>query len=187
MDINLLVKLTSRAWSLSILALMHTGVAGRQAPLLAATGAGRTAFAHSLAHLIDLELLERNPGHGHPLRPEFRLTAKGTEIAGIAARIVGNLPGHDGFVLLRRAWTVPVLAVTGKPRYFSEIRSDLFSITDRALSKSLRQLEQRKWLLREVDLSKRPLRPTYQAANFGASISRAVRTQGQAMGSNRVG
>lgn len=178
MDINTLVKLTSRAWSLSILALMHAGMTGRQATLLAATKASRTAFAQSLAHLIDLELLERNPGHGHPLRPEYRLTPKGAEIAKIAGQIIGAAPSNAEFVLLRRSWTVPVLAVTETPRYFSEIRSDLFSITDRALSKSLGQLEERRWLRREIDPSKRPLRPTYQAVNLGVKISKAIRLIG---------
>ena len=90
MDINLLVKLSSRAWSLPILAQIARGVACRQAPLIAATGAGRTAFGASLTHLIDLKLLERNPGHGHPLRPEFRLTP-----AGQAAAAMGALHNFD--------------------------------------------------------------------------------------------
>ena len=81
MDINLLVKITARAWSLSILALMHQGVPGRQAALLTRTGAGRTAFAQSLTHLIDLGLLARTSGHGHPLRPEYELTEKGKPAA----------------------------------------------------------------------------------------------------------
>ncbi len=140
MDINLLVKLTARAWSLPILASLHQGVPGRQAPLLAATGAGRTAFAASLAHLLQLGLLERNPGHGHPLRPEFRLTATGQEAAAMAARLLGTVACAEG-ALLRRSWTVPILALTGQPRRFSAIRSELSPITDRALSASLKQLE----------------------------------------------
>lgn len=178
MDIKILVKLTSRAWSLSILALMHAGITGRQAPLLAATKASRTAFAQSLAHLIDLELLERNPGHGHPLRPEYRLTPRGAEIARIAGQIVDGVPGDAEPVLLRRAWTVPILAVTKAPRYFGEIRSDLPPITDRALSKSLSQLEERKWLRRKIDSSQRPLRPTYQAVNIGREVSKAISMSG---------
>ena len=59
MDIKLLVNLSSRAWSLNILALLHTGVPGRQAPLLAATSASRTSFASSLEHLVQLGLLEK--------------------------------------------------------------------------------------------------------------------------------
>ncbi|MGB7270169.1 MAG: transcriptional regulator, partial [Albidovulum sp.] len=51
MDIVLFVNITSRAWALPILSNLHEGVAGRQAPLLAATGASRTAFSQSLDHL----------------------------------------------------------------------------------------------------------------------------------------
>ena len=137
MDINLLVKLTERAWSLRILTAMHEGVPGRQAMLLKETGAGRTAFAQSLAHLVALGLVERNPGHGHPLRPEFRLTAQGHAMAGVAHRIDALGLGEPGRLLLRRAWTVPVLAVSHQPRFFSQIKGDLAGITDRALSQSL--------------------------------------------------
>ena len=77
MDISEIVNVASRAWALPILNCLHGGVPGRQAPLLAATGAGRTAFAQSIGHLIEIGLVERNPGHGHPLRPEFRLTEAG--------------------------------------------------------------------------------------------------------------
>lgn len=174
MDIETIVKVTSRAWSLDILASMHAGVPGRQAPLLSSTGANRTAFAKSLGHLFDLGLLARNPGHGHPLRPEYRLTPRGTEIAKIAGNIAGVVPRDEEFALLRRTWTVPVLAVTHTPRRFTEIKSDLFSITDRALSKSLHQLQELEWLRREIDISGRPPRPTYQAANIGFKICQAV-------------
>ncbi len=175
MDIDTLVKVTSRAWSLRILALMHSGTPGRQAPLLSQTGAGRTAFTQSLNHLLELGLLERNPGHGHPLRPEYRLTQKGVEVAIIADRIIRAVPGPSGSVLLRRAWTVPVLAVSGKPRYFTDIKDRLTSITDRALSQSLKQLQTQHWLERTVDITIRPPRPLYRAANTGAQISQAVR------------
>ncbi|MDP5219726.1 winged helix-turn-helix transcriptional regulator [Ruegeria sp. 2205SS24-7] len=174
MDIEMLVKITSRAWSLSILALLHEGAPGRQAPLLAETGAGRTAFALSLAHLKALGLLERNPGHGHPLRPEFRLTPKGVAIATVAARIRAIVPGQQESALLRRAWSVPVLAVGHRPRYFSEMKGALMPITDRALSQSLQQLRAHQWIERDIDTSQHPPRPLYQTVNTGAAISHAI-------------
>ena len=174
MDIKTLVKLTSRAWSLKILALLHTGVPGRQAPLLKATSASRTAFASSLEHLVQLGLLERNPGHGHPLRPEFRLTRSGVKAAEIADRIVKAVPDESEFALLRRSWTVPILALTDTPRRFSSIKSDLATITDRALSTSLYQLEACEWLQRDIDTSRRVPFPTYLAVNRGIEISRAI-------------
>ena len=174
MGMNTLVKLVSRAWSLDILALLNAGTPGRQAPLLAATGASRTAFTASLAHLIEMGLLERNPGHGHPLRPEYRLTPSGVDMARMAGQFVDAIRQEPEAALLRRAWTVPILAVTGMPRRFNEIKSDLIPITDRALSQSLQRLEEHEWIRRNVDVSLRPLRPTYQAIEFGAHVNRAV-------------
>ena len=174
MDIRTLVNITARAWSLNILALLHEGVPGRQAPLLAATSASRTSFSSSLHHLVQLKLLERNPGHGHPLRPEFRLTQSGIEAAKTANRIVTAVPDDAEFALLRRSWTVPILAVTDTPRRFSVIKSDLATITDKALSTSLYQLETRDWLQREIDTSQRVPFPIYQATNKGFEISQAI-------------
>lgn len=174
MDIPLLVKLTSKAWSLKILALLHSGVPGRQAPLIAATTATRSSFAASLEHLFQLGLLERNPGHGHPLRPEFRLTEQGKVVAAMAHRILEAAPDEDGFDLVKRSWPVPILALTEAPSRFSTIRSGLGAITDRALSNSLGMLEERDWLRREIDVSQRTPFPTYQAVNTGKIINRAI-------------
>ncbi len=173
MDIELLVKVTERAWCLPIVALMHDGTPGRQAPLLAKSGAGRTAFAQSLAHLIEIGLVERNPGHGHPLRPEFRLTPRGVAFGPTAARIMA-CGAADESGLIRRAWTVPVLTVIHQPRQFSQIRRSLGRITDRALSQSLRRMEDQRWLTRHVDPSAYPPRPLYQAANLGRDIAEAA-------------
>ncbi len=170
----LLVNLTSKAWSLKILALLHSGTPGRQASLIAATNASRSAFASSLNHLIELGLLEKNPGHGHPLRPEFRLTRTGVTAAAIASRILEIAPGTDAFAIIKRSWVVPILAVTNSPKRFSVIKSGLGAITDRALSKSLCVLENQAWLKREIDLSQRAPFPTYHAINAGREINRAI-------------
>ncbi len=174
MNIELLVNLTSKAWSLKILALLDSGIPGRQAPLIAATSASRSSFAASLGHLLQLELLERNPGHGHPLRPEFRLTPKGRVAAAMAGRIVNIVPDDDGFAVIKRNWAVPILAVTETPKRFSAIKNGLGPITDRALSKSLGVLEERAWLKRDIDVSQRSPFPTYHAVNTGRKINQAI-------------
>lgn len=170
MDINLLVKITTRAWALPILSSFQSGVPGRQAALLAATGASRTAFAKSLAHLIEIGLLERNPGHGHPLRPEFRVTSLGKPVAEIAYQIQ-NVSGVEDQALLRRSWTVPVLAALHKPRHFNEIGRTLVTITDRALSQSLKTMEDKRWVCRTINDAARPPRSVYSAINAGERIS----------------
>ena len=173
MDIDLLVKITARAWALPILALLGEGVPGRQASLLSRTGAGRTAFGQSLAHLMELGLLERNPGHGHPLRPEYRLTHAGQGAAAMAAE-VSLISGGPAEPLLRRAWSLPVLAVSQQPRFFTEIKQALPGITDRALSQSLRGLQGNNWLHREVETDIHPPRPRYQAVGAGLRLGQAA-------------
>lgn len=170
MDINLIVKITSRAWALPILDKLHLGIPGRQAALLAATGAGRTAFLQSLDHLLMIGLLERNPGYGHPLRPEFRLTPAGEAAAKLANEVL-HIVRTDEQDLLRLCWTLPVLTTLETPHPFGEIKRSLPSITDRALSQSLRCMEQRTWIRRRVEEETRPPRPIYSAINNGAIIS----------------
>ncbi|MEM7615284.1 MAG: winged helix-turn-helix transcriptional regulator [Pseudomonadota bacterium] len=170
MDIDALVNITARAWALPILSSLHDGVPGRQAPLLAATGASRTAFAQSMAHLVEIGVLERNPGYGHPLRPEFRLTERGVHAAAIANRVqkASRREDHD---LLRRTWTLPVLTSLQSPSHFNEIKRSLPTVTDRALSQSLKSMEARDWVQRDVSHAARPPRPIYTAVNTGGLIS----------------
>lgn len=173
MDINAFVNITSRAWALPILSSLHDGVPGRQATLLTATGASRTAFAQSMEHLIKIGLMERNPGHGHPLRPEFRLTQPGIRAAAIANMIQGASNSEDQN-LLRRSWTLPILTTLQRPRHFNEIGRNLPTITDRALSQSLRAMEHKNWVFRSVDDAARPPRSSYSAINVGGKISRII-------------
>ncbi len=170
MDIEVFVNTTSRAWAIPILSSLHAGIAGRQAPLLAATGASRTAFAQSMDHLISIGLLERNPGYGHPLRPEFRLTELGVSAAALANRI-RSVTAEGDQDLLRRSWTLPVLTAINRPSHFNDIKRNLQTITDRALSQSLKMMETRSWVRRHVDEAARPPRSMYCAVNTGGLIS----------------
>lgn len=176
MDMRTLVNISAKAWALKILALLDSGVPGRQAPLLAATNASRPAFAASLKHLVDLKLLEKNPGHGHPLRPEFRLTPQGEVAASMASQIINAAPDGEAFAIVKRSWSVPILVIAGTPTRYSTIKYGLGKITDRALSQSLYFLEQRDWLERTINVSGRTAFPTYRAIKKGAEINRAIRT-----------
>jgi DNA-binding HxlR family transcriptional regulator len=173
MYIESFVKITSKAWALSILSNLHTGTAARQAPLLAATGASRTAFVQSMDHLIQIGLIERNPGYGHPLRPEFRLTSLGISAAAIAHKIQSVTTDEDQG-LLRRSWTLPILTSLHRSSRFNDIKRNLPSITDRALSQSLKNMESRSWVCRSIDETARPPRSIYTAVNTGEVISKTT-------------
>ena len=165
------VNITSRAWAMPILSYLHDGVPGRQATLLAATGASRTALTQSMEHLIKSGLLERNPGYGHPLRPEFRLTTLGARAAVIANK-VQSVSADEDQELLRRSWTLPILTSLHTSSHFNDIKRNLQTITDRALSQSLKSMEERDWVQRSVNNTARPPRSIYNAVNTGGIISK---------------
>lgn len=175
MDILLLVKITQRRWSLRILALLNQEVPARQAPLLAKLdGVGRTAFAQSLRHLIDLGLLERTPGHGHPLRPEFRLTPMGKTISPMAERIEKISLSDDARSCLRHNWSLPIVAASPQPVRFSALRTTLAPITDRALSQSLGRLHAEHLIARSVYVHTRPPKTTYQITDLAVPLYEAI-------------
>ena len=177
MDINSIVNLSGRAWSLRILACLHDGVAGRQAALCGATGAPRSAFRASLDHLVAMGLVERNPGHGHPLRPEFVLTAEGRAVAATASRVAAIARDDPSGALIGRAWALPILAALRDSSGFSEIGARIGPLTDRALSQTLKALEEARWVTRRVDSAARPPRPRYTASGNGLRIAEILRPQ----------
>jgi len=127
-------------------------------------------------HLIAIGMLERNPGYGHPLRPEFRLTRIGISAAKLACQI-NNVSKKEDQDLLRRSWTLPVLASLHTPRHFTEIKRNLPPITDRALSQSLKSMEARNWVCRGIDEISRPPRSLYTAVNTGGILSQVTASE----------
>jgi len=76
--------------------------------------------------------------------------------------------------LLRKSWTLPVLTSLHTPRHFNDIKRNLQTISDRALSQSLKSMEARDWVRRSVDDAARPPRSIYSAVNTGGMISQII-------------
>ncbi|MEO0322851.1 MAG: hypothetical protein AAF447_07825, partial [Myxococcota bacterium] len=83
MDNATFAQLCARAWSLPVLAHLagQPRLGARVSPTAHALGAGRQSISGTFAHLRELGLLEPMPGHGHPLRPEARLSEAGAAVA----------------------------------------------------------------------------------------------------------
>lgn len=113
----------------------------RFSTLLRTLSLSKSVLSRHLDLLEQYGWITRNPGHGHPLRPEYLLTAKGLPIAAgcetvMRQRIQLGLDRND----LGR-WSLPVLAdLHGGWLRFSELERRLVPITPRALSLALAQL-----------------------------------------------
>ncbi len=165
-----LVNLCSRTWSLTALSLMAHGVSCRVSPLAAAAGCGRNSMGASVEHLTSLGLLERNPGHGHPLRPEYRLTPEGIYVAEWAKGLSSLIKSDRDQALLRNKWSLPLISCLPEERRYSEIRRELIPITDRALSSCISKLTEESWIKRSVSINISPPTVTYRPLKTGQRV-----------------
>jgi DNA-binding HxlR family transcriptional regulator len=135
-----LISLFHHRWAVPVLAELHRERGARFVTLANRLGVGRESLTRTLAALMEEGLVRRNPGYGHPLRPEYVLTPTGIRVADGCDRLLTSLDGlHD--VALRK-WSMPVVhALDRAPRRFSELRAALPSITSRALALALKDLQ----------------------------------------------
>ena len=166
-------RVSSGRWFVSILAEMSLSGGSRFGTLHRALGLSRSVLSNHLDLLERFGWIARNPGHGHPLRPEYLLTTKGRIIAAWSARVVeqrdriGLGPKDLG------RWSLPMLfELRGARRRFSELERSLLPITPRALTLAIGQMLD----VRLVDRAADPV-PLYgltpRGTDFAASLQRA--------------
>jgi DNA-binding HxlR family transcriptional regulator len=134
-------RLTAGRWLVPLLAHLADEKGSRFAVMLARLGLSRSVLAASLVALQAAGWLVRNPGHGHPLRPEYVLTPAGEPVAAFCQGVMaqreklGLAPGQ-----LPR-WSLPLIArLDADQARFSALRDALRPITPRALSLTLKQM-----------------------------------------------
>ena len=169
-----LVDLSHHGWVIPVVVHLGRERGARFAVLQHRLGVGRTTLERALRAASDLNLTMRNPGHGHPLRPEYLLTPRGESIAEACEAVLGASDGLDAPELTRRKWTLPVLAsLEGRSGRFGDLQHDLPGCSPRALAQALDQLHAADWILREV-LDERPPRASYRIAPRAWPLARAA-------------
>jgi DNA-binding HxlR family transcriptional regulator len=137
-----LVELFHYRWAVPILAELHRQRGSRFVTLARTLGLSRETLRQTLAALIDAGLVRRNPGYGHPLRPEYLLTERGLAVGGSCRPLMGALGRRKLEDVGLKKWSMPILSVLAQqPRRFSELRGDLAGISPRALTLALKDLE----------------------------------------------
>lgn len=111
----------------------------------------RSSLSVSLEHLIDLGLVRRNTGHGHPMRPEYLLTKKGAAIGRGCMSLLTIVRRRDEIDAALRKWTIPLVATIGERSLrFNELRAVLHEATPRAITIGLKSLLQQNWATRTI-------------------------------------
>jgi len=169
-----LMLLSRSRWLIPVLAMLARDDGARFAALAAQLGVARSALSGALVHLQEQGWLIRNPGHGHPLRPEYILTEEGRPIAVWCLRLIEQRRklGLEPDALTR--WSLPLVArLGGGWARFSTLQDALRPVTPRALSLTLKQMV-------SVDLVDRrledgfPPHPLYGLTGRGRDLAQAL-------------
>jgi DNA-binding HxlR family transcriptional regulator len=173
--VSSLSQLLHHRWSAPILAELHRTSGARFVVLERHLGVSRESLRQTLAALLDAGLVRRNPGYGHPLRPEYLLTEDGSRLAPSLTRLLAVLTelGVDQIGL--KKWSMPVVAaLDGRRRRFSELREALPAVSPRALALALKDLETAGLVGRRVTHDYPPA-TVYRLTTAGRRVARVLR------------
>lgn len=172
---NPLPSLFHNRWTVPCLAILDAkGGGAKLVTLCKKLGASRASLKRALATLIGIGLVQRNPGYGHPLRPEYVLTVPGKQVAKVCVKLVRTLERLDIEEVGARKWSLPVahaLATVGGR--FNGLRAALEGITPRALSTALRDLQQA-GLVERLLVDDAPPHTEYRLTPAGRLLTPAV-------------
>ena len=159
------IRFFHHRWSAPVLVELERERGTRFVLLVNRLGVSRSVLRTTLDALIDLGYVRRNPGYGHPLRPEYVLTPRGRRLAGRCARLIEGVSDRR---LALRKWTFPVLAELRAPTRFSDLRK-LPGITPAALATALKDL-QRLGLVERTVLDDYPPTTLYRPTAAGRGL-----------------
>jgi DNA-binding HxlR family transcriptional regulator len=142
--------------------------------LLSYLGASRDTLSETLSDLTANGLVMRNPGYGHPLRPEYILTPAGWAVAAEAQRVVDAVSGAGVVAVALKKWPMLVLTAIGRGACrFGELRTTLTGITPRALAGALKDLETAGLATRRIETGYPPA-TSYALTAKGAAMLPAL-------------
>ncbi|MCA9784061.1 MAG: winged helix-turn-helix transcriptional regulator [Calditrichaeota bacterium] len=145
-----LARALAPRWGVAVLAALSRSGGERVFRLHRLLGANPGTLRKSLESCRQRGWILPNPGHGHPLRPEWLLDPDCMELARKAAELTAELEALGQSELLAAKWALPVLREVGQGAdRFRDIREEL-GLTDRALALALDLLVTRGLLIREL-------------------------------------
>jgi len=173
-----LVRLFHHRWAPAVAAAVAASSGSRFVALQMKLGTNPASLKAALQALLDLGLVRRNPGFGHPLRPEYLSTAAGKRLGPPIAALLTRLRsrGIEGTAL--RKWSMPLLdvAASGATR-FHELQAALPGVTPRALAGAVKDLIAAGLIRREIGDGYPPI-PFYRVTAEGTRVARLIRRIG---------
>ncbi|MBI5948735.1 MAG: helix-turn-helix transcriptional regulator [Chloroflexi bacterium] len=103
----------------------------------------------------------RNPGYGHPLRPEYVLTPAGESVGRLCVELAAVVRSEGLLKVALKKWPMIVLAAVGRGAHrFGEVKAMLPGVSARSLALALKDLESEGLLERRISAGYPPA-PAY--------------------------
>jgi DNA-binding HxlR family transcriptional regulator len=171
---DLLAALGQHRWMVPLLAELLRSNGARFAELRHRLGLPRDSLVRTIDAAIEAGWAMRNPGYGHPLRPEIVLTPAGQGLAGVALQVAQALAEQGlGPAALSR-WSLPLVqAMAGGQERFNELARSLPGASPRALSQALQRLVANDLVGRSVEAGYPPT-SRYRLTERGMALARAA-------------
>lgn len=169
------VELFHHRWNVPVISALHAANGGARLVVLAhAVDGNRDAVRAALDALIDAGIVARNSGYGHPLRPEYLLTARGKRLAPACVRYQRVAAHVDALGIAYMKWSAPaLLAIRRGHCRFNAIQRALGTITPRSLTQGLRVLCDSELVIRTVE-DAFPPRSAYALSGGGTRMANAT-------------
>ncbi len=162
-------------WIIPIIGILFHKDGAKFVTLLNELKISRSVLTSTLRKLIAQGFVMRNPGYGHPLRPEYILTTKGIRLGPFCHEMMTCIIDRKGYHLFQSKWAVQIIHLCSQGEIrFSELKSALTPITSRALSEELKSLNSEGFIDRKIIESYPPL-TTYSLAKKSIPFIKVIR------------
>ena len=150
-DLDTTVALARYRWIVPLLAVLSDRGGARFVELSRGLGISADSLSNSLQYVVEMGWVRKNPGHGHPLRPEYLLTDPGRAVASRARAVHQVQERLDCDSKALKRWSLPIVHVlgTGVTR-FNAISRSLEGATPRAISLSMKAVQEQQLVKRAL-------------------------------------
>lgn len=172
--LDALLALGQHRWMASLLAELLRGKGARFVVLHNRLGLPRDSLARTIEAAIAAGWARRNPGHGHPLRPELILTPAGVELAEVALKLSDALAAQGLAPTALSRWSLPLIhALSRGQERFNELARYLPGVTPRALSQALQKMVANDLIDRTIEGGYPPI-SRYRLTERGRALAKAA-------------
>lgn len=134
-------QIFTRRWTVPIMAQLANTNGCKFVTLTKSLEGSRTSLKSSLELLDTLGLVKPNSGQGHPMRPEYVLTARGKLVSNPAFVLIQTLDKTNSINIGLKKWSMPMIHAVGSGLdRFGAIADELQAASDRAVSLALSDL-----------------------------------------------